>query len=115
MAKNVEFYLSKGMPLDIAKYFSDGRKKLLKASANKDFTLTLTFEKNEQRLYDVKPLLTKGTIFEPFLDYKNFERVYVDDSNAICWDIDPTVDSNIVWNNKVDLDPDTAYVNSIPL
>lgn len=115
MGKSVEFYLSKGFSLDIAKYFANGRKKLIKATANKDFTLTLTYEKNEHRILDVKPLLSKGSVFEPFLDYKNFERVYVDDSNAICWDINPDIDSNVVWNNKVDLDPDTAYVQSIPL
>ncbi len=48
-------------------------------------------------------------------DIRHFKRVYLDEQNAVSWDIDPNVDSNIVWNNKVDLCPDTCYVDSIPL
>ncbi len=48
-------------------------------------------------------------------DIRHFKRVYLDEQNAVSWDIDPNVDSNVVWNNKVDLCPDTCYVDSIPL
>ena len=30
-------------------------------------------------------------------------------------DIDPNVDSDVVWNNKVDLCPDSCYVDSVPI
>lgn len=63
----------------------------------------------------MKPLLKQGTVFEPFLDYNNFKRVYLDDVRCVAWDIDPNVDSNVVWNNKVDLSADTCYVDSEPI
>ena len=34
---------------------------------------------------------------------------------CIAWDIDPNIDSHQVWNNKVDLCPDTCYIDSVPL
>ena len=33
------------------------------------------------------------TVFEPFKNTEAFRRVYIDENNAIAWDIDPTVDS----------------------
>ena len=41
--------------------------------------------------------------------------VYLDEEQAVSWDIDPDVDSEIVWNNKVDICPDGCYVDSVPL
>ena len=75
-----------------------------------DFTLTISFDNGEKRLYDMRALLKKGTVFEPFLSLENFRRVYVDDTHCIAWDIDPNVDSN-----KVDLCPDGCYIDSIPV
>lgn len=46
------------------------------------------------------------------MDYNNFCRVYLDESHCVSWDIDPNVDINEVWSNKVDLCPDTCYVES---
>lgn len=55
---------------------------------------------------------------EPYLhpsgEWNNFRRVYLDEDHSVCWDIDPNVDSNEVWNNKVDLCPDSCYVDSVP-
>lgn len=31
------------------------------------------------------------------------------------WDIDPNIDSNKVWSNKVDLCPDGCYIDSVPV
>ena len=115
MNKSVEYYLSKGFDLKMAEYFATGRKQIVAVSPNPDFTLTISFHNGEQRLLNVSPYLKPSTVFAPFMDWENFRRVYVDDSHAIAWDIDPTVDSNIVWNNKVDLCPDACYVDSIPL
>lgn len=114
MKKSVEYYLSKGFDKKMAEYFSSGRKTITKVIPNENYTLTIHFDNNEKRIFDVKPLLQKGTVFEPFLNKENFNRVYVDDTHCIAWDIDPNVDSNVVWNNKVDLCPDTCYVDSIP-
>lgn len=45
--------------------------------------------------------------------YENFARVFIE-YGAVCWDIDPNVDSNEVWNNRIDLCPDSCYIDSFP-
>lgn len=99
----------------MASYFASGRRTIVSVTPNDDFTLTLTFDNGEVRVYNMAPLLQAGTVFAPFMQPENFRRVYLDDAHSVCWDIDPRVDSNIVWNNKVDLCPDVCYVDSIPL
>lgn len=114
MSHSVEYYLSKGFDRPMAEYFASGRKRLTSVEAREDFTLLLTFEGGEHRLYDCKPLLQKGTVFEPFMQYENFKRVYLDEDHSVAWDIDPAIDSRVVWNNKVDICPDGCYVDSVP-
>lgn len=111
MKKSIEYYLSKGVDKAAAEYFASGRKRIVDVVANDDFTLTISFDNGEKRLYDVAPLLKLSTVFESFLDIKNFRRVYVDDTHCIAWDINPDIDSNKVWNNKVDLCPDSCYID----
>ena len=101
MANTVEYYLSKGFEQKAAEYFASGRKQLIDVIANNDFTLTLTFDNGEKRLYDVAPLLKKGTVFETFAEIENFRRVYIDGQHCIAWDID--------------LCPDGCYINSVPI
>ena len=115
MAHTVVYYLSKGFDKKMAAYFASGRKKLIKIEPNTDFTLNLTYEGDEKRLYDIKPLLKRNTVFETFLDYNKFKKVYIDNSNNICWDKDPEKNSDIEWNNKVDISADTAYIDSTPI
>ena len=113
MGKDIEYYLSKGFDRKMAEYFSNGRKIIVSVIANDDYTLILGFDNGEKRIYDVAPLIEPGTIFEMLLDLNNFRRVYIDDEHCIAWDIDSNVDSNMVWNNKIDLSPDNCYVDSI--
>lgn len=115
MGKSVEYYLSKGFDQRMAEYFSAGRRRITGVIPNDNFTLTLTFDNGERRIYDAAPLLQAGTVFAPFRDLDNFRRVYLDESHCVSWDIDPTVDSNVVWSNKVDLSPDNCYVDSRPI
>lgn len=115
MANTVEYYLSKGFDRKAAEYFAAGKKRIAGVVPNDDFTLTISFEGGEKRLYDMRPLLRPGTVFEPFLRLDNFRRVYVDDTHCIAWDIDPAVDSDTVWSNKVDLCPDSCYIDSVPI
>ena len=115
MAKTIEYYLSKGFDQKAAEYFAGGRKKITAVKANEDFTLTLTFDNGEKRLYNAAPLLKKGTVFETFANIDNFKRVYLDDTHCVAWDIDPNIDSHTVWNNKVDICPDTCYMDSVPV
>lgn len=77
----------------MSEYFAAGRRKNLGVVTNDDFTLTISFDNGEKRRYDVRPLLKDDTVFEPFKNTEAFRRVYVDENNAIAWDIDPTVDS----------------------
>lgn len=115
MPNTVEYYLSKGFDRKAAEYFAGGRRTIVSAAANNDFTLTLCFDNGEKRLFDMRPLLKKGTVFEAFSDIEKFRRVYVDDAHSIAWDIDPNVDSSKVWNNKVDLCSDACYMDSVPV
>lgn len=115
MEKNAEYYLSKGYDQKTAEYFASGRRKIVRVVPNEDFTLTLTFDNGEKRLYNAQPLLKADTVFAPFRDWRNFRRVYLDESHCVSWDIDPEIDSGKVWSNKVDLCPDSCYVDSVPL
>ena len=115
MNRNVEYYLSKGFDNRTAEYFASGRKRITDVIPNDDFTLTLTFDNGERRLYDTKPFLKPNTVFETFMNISDFKRVYLDDTHCVCWDIDPNIDSETVWNNKVDISPDGCYLDSIPI
>ena len=115
MGKSVEYYLSKGYDRKMAEYFASGRKRITKVIPRNDFTLLLSFDNGETRLYDAGPLLQAGTVFAPFREWDNFRRVYLDEDHSVCWDIDPNIDSNEVWNNKVDLCPDSCYVETVVL
>lgn len=115
MGNTVEYYLSKGFDQVATEYFASGRKRPVSVQPNPDFTLSICFDNGETRLFDVKPLLEPNTVFESFRDWNNFKRVYLDDQKSICWDIDPNVDSEVVWNNKVDLCPDSCYMDSTPV
>ena len=115
MTKTVEYYRSEGFDQKAAEYFASGGRKIVAVVANNDFTLTISFDNGEKRLYDVRLLLKKGTVFESFSEIENFRRVYIDKQDSIVWDIDPTVESEKDWLNKVDLCPDGCYLNSQPL
>lgn len=115
MRKSVEYYLSKGYDRKMAEYFASGRRRITRVIPRNDFTLLLSFDNGETRLYDAGPLLQTGTVFAPFQEWDNFRRVYLDEDHSVCWDIDPNVDSNEVWNNKVDLCPDSCYVETVVL
>ena len=63
-----------------------------------DYTLELTFENNEKRIFDVKPYLDTG-IFKLLKDINIFSLVKV------------SYDS-VEWPNGADLDPEVLYGNS---
>lgn len=115
MEKSVAYYLSKGCDQRMAEYFAAGRRRIVSVVPNDNYTLTLTFDNGEKRLYNAAPLLQADTVFAPFRALENFRRVYLDENHCVSWDIDPSIDSNVVWSNKVDLCPDGCYVDSIPL
>lgn len=91
-------------------YFAGGGRKLVGVTPNDDYTLLLQFDNGENRLYDVKPLDGVFACLKP-LDV--FKRVYIDDCGCPAWDKDPKIDSSVVWSNKIDLCPDSCYLDSV--
>lgn len=113
--KKVKSYLDKGLDRETAEYFASGRKRIMSVTANDDFSLDLRFDNGEVRRLDCNPMLEAGSVFAPFKEMSNFRRVYLDDCHCVSWDIDPNIDSNEVWENKVDLCPDSCYMESVPV
>ncbi len=113
MNKSYEDYIKLGFEPKYAQYFANGIRRILKVVANEDFTLTLYFDNGEERVYSLKPFIKDNTVFQFLKDINNFKRVYLDDTSNVSWDIDPNVNSEKVWSNKVDLCSDTCYVESV--
>ena len=65
-----------------------------------DYVLLLTFENDEQGLFDMKPYLDFGPVFQALKEPSMFNsvRVYLD---------------TISWANEADLDPEILYPNSV--
>ncbi len=115
MKKDINYYISRGFNKTMAEYFASGRKKIIKVFPTKNFELILEFNNGEKRVLNCKPFIKDNTVFEVLKDYNIFKRVYIDDSGSISWDKDPSIDSNIIWNNKIDICPDTSYTDSVPI
>lgn len=113
--KAQDYYLTKGFDRPTAEYFANGRRTIVDVIPNDDYTLTLNFGNGEQRLLDMKPMLNEETVFKPLCNIDTFKRVYLDTQHCVSWDIDPTVDSKKVWNNKIDLSSDSCYIDSVPI
>ena len=64
-----------------------------------NYRLLLTFENNEQRIFDMKPYLDFGTVFKALKDPALFNtvRVYF---------------KTVAWANNADIDPEILYPNS---
>ena len=105
----------KGFDKKSAEYFAAGRKKITDVSANDDFTLTILFDNGEKRLLDARVALAGGNTADILTSKEAFKRVYLDDSRCISLDLDPSVDSSEVWENKIDLCPDSCYIDSVPI
>ena len=63
MQKDVNYYLKLGCDEKIAKYFAEGTRTIVNVTANDDYTLTLTFDNGEVRIYDAKHLFTENSVF----------------------------------------------------
>ena len=113
MKHDTAYYIAKGFDQKVAEYFAMGRKKLTAVTPLEDYRLRLVYEDGEIREYDMKPFIQPHTVFAFLQDPSVFRRVYLDENHNPAWDIDPAVDSKVVWNNKVDLSADTCYVDSV--
>ena len=54
----------------------------------------------------MNPTIQADGVFKHLAAWQDFRHVYLDARHCVSWDIDPNVDSETVWNNKIDLDPD---------
>ena len=74
---------------------------VIEVVANEDYTLTLTFENGEIKVFDIKPYLDKG-IFNELKDMSYYKNVKI-------------IDGTVSWNDRQDICPDTLYSDSIEL
>lgn len=75
--------------------------KVIKVETLQDYVLKVTFENNEIKYYDVKPLFTKWIAFQNLKSIKRlFNQVKVD-----------TKGYGISWNDELDLSCNELYNN----
>ena len=72
--------------------------KVKSVAANNDFTLTLIFEDNSHRLFDVSPYLEIGD-FTELKEWSLFKTAHV-------------FMGTVQWDNELDIAPDTLFIES---
>ena len=72
-----------------------------KVEARDDYTLELTFEDGERKLFDMKPYLNRG-VFRDLKDIKMFKTA------RVCF-------SSVAWANNINFDPEALYDLGLPL
>jgi hypothetical protein len=112
MAKSYADYIAMGMDERTARYFSMGRRRICAAEPQGGYRIVLTFDNGERRVLDCSTKVKKGSIFQKVAAPKDFNRVFVDENGNLAWDIDQTVDSSRVWNNRIDFCRDACYLES---
>ena len=95
----------------VKKYFENPRK-LERVEAGDGYSLILTFDNGENRVYNMDEEL--DGVFSILRERDKFERVFIDEFGNAAWDINEQVDSSKVWNNRIDICKDALYMNSIP-
>ena len=89
------------MPPEVKEYFDNGCRTITKVVANDDYTLTLTFDNGEVRLYDMKPFLDTNA-YRKLNDISFFNTAHI------------VLEYTVGWNDEIDICPDSAYQDSIP-
>lgn len=100
------------LPDKVREYFDSGRKKTVEVLPCDDYTLNVTFDNDEIRIYDMSDKLVG--IFEILKDKAKFYEVFIDEVGNIAWDKDKNIDSEKVWNNRIDICADSVYIDSKP-
>jgi hypothetical protein len=70
-----------------------------------DFEVYAYFNDGSVRLYDVKPLLKPGTVFEPLLDVEVFKTTLTVINDTVAWDMG----GNRNPRKCLDIDPFTIF------
>ena len=110
MTRNLEWYLSRGYNRKTAEYFLNGKRTIVDIKPNDDYSLLITFDNGEHKLFDVAPLIKKGGVFNHLKHIEVFKRVYLDEFGCPAWDIDSDINSDKVWSNKIDISADSCYI-----
>jgi len=100
------------MPKKVKEYFEKGKRKIIKVVPNDDYSLTVTFDNSEVRIYDMSSNLYG--VFEMLKDKNNFNQVFIDEFGNIAWERKQNVDSGKAWNNKIEICKDSVYMDSKP-
>lgn len=100
------------LPNKVKEYFDNGRRKIIDVTPNDNYSLNVTFDNNEVRIYDMSDKL--NGIFEILKDKDKFNEVFIDDVGNIAWDKNKNIDSYRIWNNRIDLCSDSVYIESRP-
>jgi hypothetical protein len=72
---------------------------------NKDYTLTLTFENGEVKIFDMKPCIDRGGVFQELRNIGYFRCVRPDQYGF----------GTVEWPHEQDICPDTLYEDSVPV
>jgi hypothetical protein len=73
----------------------------IEVTPQEDFSLIVTFNNNEKRLFDVKPYFD----FKPFMELKN----------PVLFKTVKPAGLSVEWLHGQDICPDDLYYNSVPL
>ena len=82
-------------------YLNIGTRKVIKVIANDDYSLTLQFDNGELRNYEMSEKLFG--VFHILNDIEKFKPLFIDESGNIAWNKDNSIDSNVMWNNRIDI------------
>lgn len=72
--------------------------RVAKIKAQKDYCLLITFANGEEKLFDIKPYLETGV-------FKSLKKLAMFGTARAEY-------GTVVWQNDVDFDPDTLYLES---
>jgi hypothetical protein len=100
------------IPQNVKEYLKSP-KRIIKVIPNNNYTLTVLFDNNETRIYDMSNDLFG--VFEILKNLDKFKQVFIDESGNVAWDRDSTIDSSMVWNNRIDICKDSIYLDSKPI
>ncbi|MBQ6339365.1 MAG: DUF2442 domain-containing protein [Kiritimatiellae bacterium] len=112
MTRTYADYIAMGMDEKTARYFVAGRRRICTAEPQDGHRIVLTFDNGERRMLDCSSKLSAGSILQKVAAVEDFNRVFVDENGNLAWDIDQTVDSAKVWNNRIDFCRDACYLES---
>lgn len=81
---------------------------IIKVEPLTNYTILVTYSNDEVISYALEPLLkNKLSVLK---DDKIFQTVFIDEFGNVAWNIDDTIDSNINWNNRIDISKENIYI-----